>query len=324
MKIDTKDRKILYQLDLNARQSFSQIGKKVGLSKNTVAYRVNKLEEDGIIKGYYTVIDCFKLGYASLRFYLTLQYTTPEIKKEIIDYFINDKYTYFIGSIEGRYDLVIIMWVKQFQKFHSFWQETLKRYRDYFQQQMFSSYIQLLHYPDSWLLKDAPAADRNHFQVIGRGVEVDVEPFDVEVLKLIGANARMPLTDIAKELGESSSKVNYHLKKMRDQNVIRGFRVALDISKLDYKQFKVDIDFKDYSKINEITDYLIANPHLFYITRTAGHADLEPTLRVQGICQLHEILNDLTETFPGAIKNYQYFYITKMHKLNYMPGCEYV
>lgn len=150
-----------------------------------------------------------------------------------------------------------------------------------------------------------------------------MEPFDIEILKLIGPNARMPLTEIADKLGESSSKVKYHLKKMRDQNVILGYRAALNIAKLDYKQFKVDIDFRDYSKVNEVTNYLIANPHLFYITRTAGHADLEPTLRVKGICQLHDIMNDLTARFPEAIKNYQYFYITQMHKLNYMPGCDY-
>ena len=30
VKIDSKDREILYQLDLNSRQSFAQIGKKVG------------------------------------------------------------------------------------------------------------------------------------------------------------------------------------------------------------------------------------------------------------------------------------------------------
>jgi DNA-binding Lrp family transcriptional regulator len=33
IKIDAKDRKILYELDINSRQSFSKIGKKVGLHR---------------------------------------------------------------------------------------------------------------------------------------------------------------------------------------------------------------------------------------------------------------------------------------------------
>ena len=47
-KIDLKDRKILYQLDLNCRQSNTQIGKKVGLSKQVVDYRIKQMEENGI------------------------------------------------------------------------------------------------------------------------------------------------------------------------------------------------------------------------------------------------------------------------------------
>ena len=45
--LDLKDRKILYQLDLNARQSNAEIAKKTRLSKDAVGYRIKKLEEQG-------------------------------------------------------------------------------------------------------------------------------------------------------------------------------------------------------------------------------------------------------------------------------------
>ena len=44
-KIDLKDRRILYELDVDSRQSFRNIGRKVGLSKDVVASRVKKLKE---------------------------------------------------------------------------------------------------------------------------------------------------------------------------------------------------------------------------------------------------------------------------------------
>ena len=72
-KIDLKDRKILYQLDLDSRQSFRSIGKKVGLSKDVVASRVKKLQELGIINRFYTEIDLFKLGYICFRYYLSIR-----------------------------------------------------------------------------------------------------------------------------------------------------------------------------------------------------------------------------------------------------------
>ena len=69
LKIDMKDRKILYQLDINARQSISEIAKKVRLNKNTVKYRIERLEREGLILNYYTIIDNSRLGYFSFRVY---------------------------------------------------------------------------------------------------------------------------------------------------------------------------------------------------------------------------------------------------------------
>ena len=89
INIDIKDRRILYQLDLDSRQSFRSIGKKVGLSKDSVASRVQKLQQNRIIKGFYTVIDYSKLGYSSYRIYLVFQNTNPNIEKEIIKYFVD-------------------------------------------------------------------------------------------------------------------------------------------------------------------------------------------------------------------------------------------
>ena len=74
--IDLKERKILYHLDLNCRQSFTQIGKKVGLSKELVKYRVLRMEEEGIITGYWTCIDSYRFGYQVYRYYLiSVSYT---------------------------------------------------------------------------------------------------------------------------------------------------------------------------------------------------------------------------------------------------------
>ena len=119
-KLDLKDRKILYQLDLDSRQSFSSIGRKVGLSKDIVASRVKKLQEKGIIVRFNTLIDEFKLGFTSLRFYLNYQYITPEIKKEIIDHFASFKHTEIVATLEGSIDQNIFMIGKNVTEIYSF------------------------------------------------------------------------------------------------------------------------------------------------------------------------------------------------------------
>ena len=77
-KIDVKDRRILYELDVDSRQSFRNIGRKVGLSKDVVASRVKKLKEKGIILRFFAYYDIHHLGYTFLRFYFKFQYVTPD------------------------------------------------------------------------------------------------------------------------------------------------------------------------------------------------------------------------------------------------------
>ena len=112
VKIDLKDRRILYHLDLDSRQPLSRIGHDVGLPKNSVVCRINRLKEEGIIRNFYTVIDVYKLGYILMRFHYKYQYTTPEIEKEIIDYFIKDKYSVLIASAHGMFNLKVIRIIK--------------------------------------------------------------------------------------------------------------------------------------------------------------------------------------------------------------------
>ena len=60
--MDTLDYKILECLRTNARQSASDISKKIHLSVSTVIERIRKMEASGIIKSYTAVLDEKKLG----------------------------------------------------------------------------------------------------------------------------------------------------------------------------------------------------------------------------------------------------------------------
>ncbi|PNX54063.1 MAG: hypothetical protein BV458_01355 [Thermoplasmata archaeon M9B2D] len=319
VKIDSKDREILYQLDLDSRQSFAKIGSKVGLSKTVVAYRVNKLIENDIIKTFYTVIDAFKLGYISFRIYLVYQYMTQEKEKEIISYFTSQKLNWWTISAEGRFDLALIMWVKNINDFYSFWDEALKRFRDYFMEQQFSVYIQQYSYRYSYLLNDMKKSDRTKFEITGGGAQVKIDDLDFRLLRLIAPSARISAKELAKRLNTTVAVVNYRIKKLMKEGVIQGFRTDIDLTKLGYQFFKADIDLRDFKQRGKIVNYAKTNPHLVRIDKSVGISDLELEYHVLSLEQFHDIMKDLVNKFPDIIKKYKYVYASKLHKMNYMP-----
>ena len=62
--MDAVDRKLLDALRANARATYAELGRSVGLSAPSVHERVAKLEAAGVITGYHAAIAPEALGYA--------------------------------------------------------------------------------------------------------------------------------------------------------------------------------------------------------------------------------------------------------------------
>ncbi|MCV3244122.1 Lrp/AsnC family leucine-responsive transcriptional regulator [Mesorhizobium robiniae] len=61
-KLDSMDRKMLRQLQANARLTNQELSEKVGLSPSPCLRRLRRLESEGIITGYSAILDEEKLG----------------------------------------------------------------------------------------------------------------------------------------------------------------------------------------------------------------------------------------------------------------------
>jgi DNA-binding Lrp family transcriptional regulator len=63
--IDPIDRRIVALMREDARRSFQDIGRRVGLSAPAVKRRVDRLEATGVIRGYTAVVDPAALGWTT-------------------------------------------------------------------------------------------------------------------------------------------------------------------------------------------------------------------------------------------------------------------
>jgi Lrp/AsnC family leucine-responsive transcriptional regulator len=61
--IDPTNRRLLDELQSDARLTMAELGRRVGLSAPAVADRIARLEEDGVILGYRAIVNPRKLGY---------------------------------------------------------------------------------------------------------------------------------------------------------------------------------------------------------------------------------------------------------------------
>jgi DNA-binding Lrp family transcriptional regulator len=200
-KLDLKDRKILYELDLNCRQSNTQIGKKVGLKKDVVSYRIKRMEEAGIIAGYWTEINTFNLGYDVYRVYINFQDVNADIKNEITDYFAQYKNAWAVISVKGPIDLDVMIWVNDSQKFHQYWNNSLDKYGKYFSNNTISVLTGGIGFKKSYLLPETEQdPNREYFVLKKCGKTVEIDEIDYQILDELSIHARIPLIDLAAKL----------------------------------------------------------------------------------------------------------------------------
>ena len=150
--LDLKNRKIMYELDVNSRQSFHEIAKKAGLSKDSVIYRIEKLREEGIIKRFHTVIDVGKLGFISFRLYLKLRNVNPKKEKEIIDYLKKQEEITWLVSIDGDYDIGCWILTKNIKGANIVWKSFLKKYGNFIEKRNLTIFTKVSYFPRVYIL----------------------------------------------------------------------------------------------------------------------------------------------------------------------------
>lgn len=79
--MDSIDRQVLAALQDDARTSYAELGRVVGLSAPAIAERVRRLEESGVIRGYHAEVDLKKAGYGIVAF-IRLS-SAPELAKQL-------------------------------------------------------------------------------------------------------------------------------------------------------------------------------------------------------------------------------------------------
>jgi DNA-binding Lrp family transcriptional regulator len=321
VEIDLKDRKILYQLDLNCRQSNAQIGKKVGLSKQVVDYRIKKMEEEGVITGYWTAINTYKLGYYVFRIYINLIDVSTKIKTDIIQYFVKNKNAWAVLTSKGPVDLDVILWVNDVYAFNQYWINTLQKFGKYFSQSTISILTHVMSCKKTYLFDSgANSSDRMFYQTSCEGKPIQIDALDYQILDELALNARTPLLDLAKKINCSPQTVNYRIKNLVQKDIIQAFRVSIYSAKLGLQGCAVDLFLKDQTMRRQILEYIKQKPNIYDImVMNIGWGDICFQVFISNMNDLSRLMEDIETKFPDAIRKYEYWMDQVVHKERWLP-----
>ncbi len=315
---DKLDRKILYELDINARQSYSQIAKKVRASKQVVAYRVERLLEKGAVTGFFTAIDHSKLGYFSFRVYIKLRNISPKKQEEMVSYLNRSKDVWWFVTVDGKWDIDFVILVREVFDYYHVWEEFLSHFKRYIHEYETVVYSHIHGFPKSYLL--GRKNEEKGFLISKERLVLPIDTLDIQILQLLSKNARMEAMQLAKKTKTTVKTVIQRIKSLENRKLIVGYRALIDLKTIGYTYYKIVFYLMDTSKIESMKTWAFSHPNVPYVNKTIGGGDFELEIHAKSREEFFMVLSEFKALFHESIDHYYYFWVLDEYKMIYYPS----
>ena len=300
VKVDNLDKKILYLLDQNSRQSASEIAKKCRAHKNVVNFRINRLVKSGIIRQFVAMVSPSVLGLTPYKFYFQLQNFTEEHQKEIFE-FIKKLPTYWSAKVIGRWDLIIGVLVKNSAEL----KEIKNKILDFLGEDIINKNISLLveapHFYRNYLIEKQDYSIK-YWMKNSKSEKID--ELDSKILRIFADNCRTPIIEIAEKTGVTPKTIISRIKDLENKKIIYDYRISLNLDKLGLKFFKCFIALKKSSKdeLKRFIQYCANHKNIIHLIECVGEWDLEPEFEIESSEKFQESLIEIRNKFNHIIK----------------------
>lgn len=318
-KLDKKDRKLLFELDLNCRQSLQQLAKKIGLSKDAVKYRMNKLIDAKIIKSFNAVIDTGKLNLMGFRLLLKFYNLTPEKEEEITNHLLKNKHFLWATRAEGNWDMTCWFPYKSINEFYKLWEELLEKYRNYIEDRAFSISNNILYFSRDFLVGNKTSTKKVPISSLPEDNQLDKS--ELKILELLSNDARMSIVDLSIKTKLNPKTVVAKIKSLEKRKIIVAYRPEFDMNKLGHKYYKFHISIFNTTpvKLKQLRDYFFAHPNVVYWDELIGGYDVEIDVQLKDEAELRDFINQVRSKFSGIIKSYDILRYYKEIRERYFP-----
>ena len=317
MQLDLKDKKILFELDNNSRESCSRIAKKVGLSTEVVNYRIKRFEKEEIITQYQLIVNLAALNILQFKICISLEHIPTKKLNEAISELKQLSAIKWIVQTKGKWDLLLSLEASNLEEINKLKNEVLSKFENYVNEKAISILVEAQTFNRNYLVNEKRKPSNR--TIMKKEQTIELDDLDIKILKKLSKNARAPLLEIASDLNLSSRTAHYRIKQLEKKKIICGYKIALNYEKLGIKFYKtfIYLDNASQDRIKILTQYLSMKENIIHNVKVLGNWDLEPEFEVYSEEEFNNQLEEIKDAFSDIIKKIEIITITKEHKFVY-------
>ncbi len=339
IELDKIDKKIIAELSINARVPFTSIAKRIGISREHTAYRVERLKKRGILTGTLTLINPRSFNARIYEIYLRIKKLTKERSLELTEYFVKHTKTQWVATCGSTWDYAITIVCRTLENLD----DTITEIKEHVGENITEIRIHpVLYDRDTWhpytdeqdtkiniiqRLTTWKGKDDGSYQKYFVNYKQkqqsprELNNADRKILSAIEKDARKTITAISKETKYAQDTVRKRLKELILQGTIQKFIPVLSapLLGLQWELVFLQVDTYNKSRISAIEAMFNTHPAIAYVSRvTASQVTYVLSIMVQDARHFNEVLTDMRTTFSDIIKTFEHVTIFESHKYSYL------
>lgn len=314
--MDRLDKKIITLLDTDARQSASEIGKKLAVAKETVNFRIKRLLHTNTIKGFYILLDTGKLHRFFFKIFVKFNEISPPRRKEILDFCASYPKMSQVLLLEGKYDVQLFFFAEENKDLLRFMAALNKVSGREIKEKEILIVDTMYRFPMQFLIE---TKSENTIAVQTKKEDYIVDKGTWELLRELTRDARMSLLDIAKKLQISPQVVQYHLRKAMKDKLLISSHVAINYEALHLQHYHVTFQVNDHSVLAKMIEFFKNSKKSIFATTMIGCYDGSAELLVENNEELRKIIDQFLTLFSEKINVLDVFLIYKEYELRLYP-----
>jgi DNA-binding Lrp family transcriptional regulator len=129
---------------------------------------------------------------------------------------------------------------------------------------------------------------------------------DKKILCELDANCRTPFSKMAKKLRISRNVLDYRIKKLEKEKIIKNYICSVNLGKLGYKNYKIYCKMNSMapSKEKDFIEFVTNEKRIIHFLKTEGSFDYAFVMAAQNVLELDSFLTEMKTKFKDLLQDY--------------------
>ena len=149
--------------------------------------------------------------------------------------------------------------------------------------------------------------------------KLNLDKLDFQIIQEMMENAEISYADLGKKLFVSGGTIHVRIKKLEEQKVVKGRKLAVDLKSLGYDVIAfIGIYLEKSSLYDSVAKELKKIPEIVRLNYTTGNYSMFAEIVCKDIQQLRHVLHDKLQNIKGIERTETFISLEESYSRNVM------